>query len=133
MFKVPEQFRSNNVPEAYKTEPGELQGLFDIPIPMQRRDNPITFNIRCIASSGMGWEHVSVVAYDHNGTPFTPFWEIMCKIKDCFWDKSDTVIQYHPAEKDYVNMHPNCLHLWRPTHQSFPIPPSIMVGVKTNG
>jgi hypothetical protein len=40
------------------------------------------------------------------------------------------VIQYHPPESEYVNNHPNCLHLWRPTGCALPMPPSIMVGVK---
>ena len=76
-----------------------------------------------IASDQMGWEHVSV------SLPLRcPTWEEMCFIKSLFWDQDDCVIQYHPSEKDYVNNHPHCLHLWRPIGQEIPTPPSFMVG-----
>jgi hypothetical protein len=52
----------------------------------------------------------------------------MCYIKDLFWDKDDCVIQYHPAQSEYVNLHKHTLHLWRPTHETFPIPNKILVG-----
>ena len=54
----------------------------------------------------------------------------MCAVKDAFWDKDECCIQYHPAEKDYVNNHPYCLHIWKPINQEIPMPPSIMVGLK---
>jgi hypothetical protein len=82
-----------------------------------------------IASDGMGWEHVSVHIFDGKRS-LTPRWEEMCKIKDIFWDKEDVVIQYHPRESEYVNNHPNTLHLWRPIGIELPTPPTITVGVK---
>ena len=51
----------------------------------------------------------------------------MCYIKDLFFDKDEIVIQYHPAEKDYVNIHPNTLHMWRPHKKKIPVPPKIFV------
>lgn len=54
----------------------------------------------------------------------------MCFVKDTFWDKKDTVIQFHPPEKEYVNMHKFCLHLWKPIGKEIPMPPSIFVGLK---
>lgn len=78
-----------------------------------------------IASDAMGWEHVSVSRLDS-----CPTWDEMCQIKAMFWDEEDCVIQFHPARSDYVNNHPNCLHLWRPTDVEMPVPPSIMVGLK---
>jgi hypothetical protein len=88
-------------------------------------------NIRCVASDGMGWKHVSVsIEYDRR----CPSWEIMCKVKDLFWDDNDVVIQYHPRKQDYVNFHHGCLHLWQPfdgkNSLPFPTPPSILVGPK---
>ena len=80
-----------------------------------------------IASDGEGWEHVSVHCISE-GKDRTPTWSEMCFIKDLFWDKEDCVIQYHPAESEYVNVHKHCLHLWRPTDQKFPIPNKMMVG-----
>jgi hypothetical protein len=48
---------------------------------------------------------------------------------DCIWQPCWA--QLHPAKADYVNQHPNCLHLWKPTTDTIPLPPSIMVGYKT--
>ena len=45
-----------------------------------------------------------------------------------FWDEEDCVVQYHPPKSDYVNIHKNCLHLWRPTDGELPRPPKIMIG-----
>ena len=59
-----------------------------------------------------------------------PTWEEMCKIKSLFWDEEDTVIQYHPAKTEYVNNHPNVLHLWRSIDQVIPTPPTELVGIK---
>lgn len=80
-------------------------------------------NIAAVASDGMGWEHVSVSMVHE-----TPCWNIMCKIKDLFWDEEDCVIQYHPPKSEYVNAHHHCLLLWRPIGIVFPRPDPIMVG-----
>lgn len=85
------------------------------------------YPIRCIASDGEGWKHVSVSI---EGDKRCPKWEVMCKVKDLFWDEEDVVVQYHPAHSEYVNMHPGCLHLWQPLNEKMPTPPSIMVGYK---
>lgn len=83
--------------------------------------------IRCIASDGMGWQHVSVsVEYDDR----CPRWEVMCFVKELFWEPEDWVVQFHPAKAEYVNCHPGCLHLWKSLDQPFPTPQSIMVGPK---
>lgn len=84
--------------------------------------------IRCIASDGMDWQHVSVSI---EGDRRTPSWGIMCKVKDLFWDEEEWVAQFHPAHSEYVNFHPGCLHLWRPTKEKMPTPSSLMVGPKT--
>jgi hypothetical protein len=39
----------------------------------------------------------------------------------------EMVVEYHPAKADYVNLHPLCLHLWRPTVMHMPKPPKIFV------
>jgi len=76
-----------------------------------------------IFSDGLGWEHVSV------STPGRcPNWEEMCFIKHLFWSADDIVIQYHPPESEYVNVHRYCLHLWRPEGLPIPIPPRYLVG-----
>ena len=85
---------------------------------------------RCfaIASSGMGWEHVSVSLA---GRPMVaPSWATMCHVKGLFWAPEDTVVQYHPRESECVNQHKGTLHLWRPLNAKMPTPPAIMVGMK---
>lgn len=79
-------------------------------------------------SFGAGWEHVSVSLPDRCLT-----WAEMCQVKDIFWAAEECVVQYHPPASEYVNQHPYCLHLWRPTKQALPLPPMWMVGVKGEG
>lgn len=80
-----------------------------------------------IASDGGDWEHVSVSVKDSKRTPT---WDEMCFVKSLWWGPEEVVIQYHPAESEYVNNHPGCLHLWRPIGVELPTPPSIFVGIK---
>ena len=85
-----------------------------------------------IASDGSGvgvpWEHASITPINKKRCPT---WPEMCAIKDMFWGEDETVIQYHPAKEDYVDNHPYCLHLWKPTDQDIPKPPPILVGLKS--
>lgn len=81
-------------------------------------------SFRVIASNGGGWEHVSVTLCNAKRCPT---WEEMCAIKSMFFSPEETVVQYHPPESDYINNHPYCLHLWRPTNQEIPRPPKIFV------
>jgi hypothetical protein len=84
-----------------------------------------------IASTGMGWEHVSITLRNKNKKDFVqrcPTWEEMCYIKDLFWNEEETVVQYHPAKTEHVSVHNYCLHLWRPTEVELPTPLKIMVG-----
>lgn len=78
-----------------------------------------------IFSYQMGWEHLSV------STPSKcPTWEQMCMMKDIFWNKDECCVEYHPKEEDYVNNHPYCLHIWRPTEEVIPTPPTLLVGFR---
>lgn len=62
-----------------------------------------------IASSDEGgMEHVSVAFKDR-----CPTWEEMCIVKDVFWREDEVCIQLHPKKSEYVNIHENCLHIWR--------------------
>lgn len=80
----------------------------------------------CIASNGGGWEHVSVSPCNRKrATP--PTWAEMCEIKHMFFEDEEAVVQFHPPRSEYVNIHPYCLHLWRPTSQDMPRPPKKFV------
>lgn len=61
-----------------------------------------------------GFEHVSVCPYDRS---ITPSWDDMCAVKDVFFEPEEEAIQIHPKKSEYVNIMPNCLHLWRPKDQ----------------
>jgi hypothetical protein len=89
------------------------------------------YELRCQVSDGMGWEHVSVtVAKKGKDAQRCPTWEEMCHLKEIFWGGGECVVQFHPQASEYVNNHPFCLHLWKPTGQILPQPESIMVGKK---
>lgn len=79
-------------------------------------------------SVGGGWDHVSVAPFK---SWYVPSWEEMCRLKDMFFRPDEWAVQYHPAESDYVNFIPNCLHLWKPRTEALPRPPFWMVGPKT--
>ena len=92
------------------------------------------YPVRVIASDGtyggIGWKHVSVSI---RGSRKPPPWEVMCRIKDLFWEPEEPVMQLHPPHSRYVNNHPGCLHLWQPLKESIPLPPDFLVGVKEIG
>ena len=78
-----------------------------------------------IFTSSLGWEHASVSQNNK-----TPTWDIMCRVKDIFWNDDECCVEYHPKKEDYVNMHEHCLHIWKPIGVELPTPPSIMIGLK---
>lgn len=85
-------------------------------------------SFRVVASNGGGWEHVSV-SPGNASRKSCPTWEEMCAVKDMFFHPEERVVQYHPPKSEYVNQHPYCLHLWRPTSDNLPFPPAIFVGI----
>lgn len=118
MFHVPEKFRLHTGPMRSDSTYGN-NGAFMV------TSLKLKHSLKVVASDGMGWEHVSVSLHNR-----CPSWEDMCFIKRLFWDPEDVVIQYHPAESDYVNCHPFTLHLWRPAGQTIPVPDPILIGPK---
>lgn len=116
MFLVPERYRMTTGEYASTAEYGN-NGAFKVPLG--------TRYASVIASDGAGWEHVSVSFHDR-----CPTWTEMCEIKDLFWGAEDWVVQYHPAQSDYISYHPYCLHLWRPIGVDLPKPSIWMVGPK---
>lgn len=104
---------------ASKSEDG-FNGVFVIPRNFRTK-------FICIASTGGGWDHVSVEV-DERGRPARlPTWEEMCWIKDLFFADDETVVEYHPPKSQYVNIHPWVLHLWRQQGEEMPLPPKRFV------
>jgi hypothetical protein len=113
---------SVSVPQRYCTDDGfGFNGMFRFVIDGKQ--------LRCIASDGEGWQHVSV-SIELETKP--PTWSIMVKVKELFWEDEDVVVQYHPAKSQYVNMHPGCLHLWKPTGAPLQAPHYLLVGLRSS-
>lgn len=133
-MKVPEQYRFKN----HSTLPSDSSfgnnGIFLVP---HWKIDGYFFN--CMVSDGEFWDHVSVslrtLKKDGLGRPVDvkrcPTWEEMCYVKSHFWEDDDPVMQLHPPKSDWVNHHPYCLHLWNPQRSVIPLPPSLMVGLKS--
>lgn len=65
------------------------------------------------------WEHVSVSLKNR-----CPNWPEMDFIKGLFWRDDETVMQLHVPRSEHINVHNNCLHLWRPIIADIPRPPA---------
>jgi hypothetical protein len=118
-FEVPEEHRDRRGPPRQAGN----NGVFSIRVPGEE------YMLLVIASDGFGWEHVSVSMHER-----CPTWDEMCMVKSLFWDSEDTVMQLHPPESQWVNNHPYCLHLWRPSNgMEIPLPPTFTVGIKELG
>lgn len=113
-FKVPEHYRVLSGPLKSSVLDGN-NGFFVF------KKHNIIYRIQ--ASDGFGWEHCSITLDKKR----TADWEELCMIKDMFWGETDCVVQYHPPKADHVNIHPYCLHLFRPVGGKIPRPPSIMI------
>lgn len=92
-------------------------GMFKVPSPIDQH------LLTVIASSGEEWEHVSVSRKTR-----CPNWPEMEHIKRLFFKDDETVMQLHVPVSDHINVHPYCLHLWRPLAAEIPRPPGWMVG-----
>jgi hypothetical protein len=57
---------------------------------------------------GREYQHVSVSREDRY-----PTWEELLEIKSEFMGDDVEAYQVLPRESEYVNVHPNCFHLWR--------------------
>lgn len=81
-------------------------------------------SLRVIASTGAGWDHVSVSLPGR-----CPNWREMEHVKRTFFRDDETAMQLHVPPTDHINCHPFCLHLWRPNDgREIPRPPALMVG-----
>jgi len=94
----------------------ETCGCFKVPSPVDGTILPV------VASSDMGWEHVSVSHRDR-----IPTWTEMDYIKRLFFKDDEVAMQLHVRPVDHINVHDFVLHLWRPTFAPIPLPPKEFV------
>lgn len=117
-----EKFRTS--PTGYSSSPGDKFGWF---VWLNGKTQ-----LRAMAVDGAetGWEHVSVTVAYRAGKKWvtrTPTWEEMHRVKSQFWTDEECVVEFHPPQSSYVNLHKHCLHLWRSVKETFPTPPEILV------
>lgn len=93
-------------------------GMFTVRSPTDGRD------LKIIASSGEGWDHVSVSRPSR-----CPNWPEMEHIKRLFFREDEAAMQLHVPPSQHISFHPYCLHIWRPNDgREIPLPPADMVG-----
>lgn len=126
MFKVPERYRLRRGVMASDETYGN-NGAFEFSIG-HNRCVAIASDRAMPNGKGGAWEHVSVRVLGDAGPPD---WQTMCAVRELFWSQEDWVVQFHPPASEYVNFHPDVLHLWRPVGKKIPTPPSAMVGPVT--
>lgn len=82
--------------------------------------------IRVIASTGGGWDHVSVSRRNR-----CPNWQEMEFVAQLFFEPHEHAFQLHVPPDEHINVHPYCLHWWRPHPPvTIPLPPVHFVGIK---
>lgn len=115
-----DKYRKHHPAQGVTSPPGTLFGYFRMKV--GARTLEIISSGERHSPGGLGsWEHVSVsVSRKPNETPT---WDEMCAVKDLFWAPDETVVQFHPAKSEYVNVY-NCLHLWKPPYE-VALPPKI--------
>ena len=79
-------------------------------------------DLRIIAASGGGWDHVSVSLEDR-----CPTWAEMEHVKRIFFRDNETAMQLHVPPAKHISFHPHVLHLWRPHGADIPLPPESFV------
>lgn len=126
-MKAPEKYRLKKHPVLGSDSSYGNNGFFVIP-----HFKIFDYTINCQVSDGLGWDHVSITIQSiKRKVERCPTWEEMCFVKDLFWSKDETVIQFHPPESEYVSNHKYCLHLWKNQSVEIPLPDSLMVGLKS--
>jgi len=63
------------------------------------------------------WVHLSVSRKN-----FLPSWEDLVLVKEIFLGQDSAAIQVLPPKKEWVNIHPFCLHLYQCLEDENPIP-----------
>lgn len=122
--------KSDATVERFRIEGDGMNGAFLIPYSRETYNPGKTSSPEChlavIASNEGDWDHVSVHVRDAEAKEELercPTWDEMKFVKELFFLRTETVVQYHPAESDYVNIHEFVLHLWRPQRVELPMPP----------
>jgi hypothetical protein len=66
-----------------------------------------------------GWRHLSI---RNSQKKALPSWQVMTRVKACFFGDDDWVVQFIPPRAEYVNDCQWVLHLWQPVDAVLPTP-----------
>lgn len=94
-------------------------GCFFIPSPVAPGAK-----LKVIATASHGWDHASISLPNR-----CPNWPEMSRVKELLFFDDEVAMQVHVPSADHINIHPYCLHLWRPHDGGIPRPPAEMVGL----
>jgi len=108
---------TNQVRKLYGSVGDSRNGVFVLKSPIDKAP------LKIIAACDSEWEHVSVSRKNR-----CPNWPEMEFIKRTFFSENEIAMQLHVEEKEHINVHPYCLHIWKPLKEKIPLPPSIFVG-----
>ena len=108
--------RTKDVLDIYGGYGDETCGVFDV------SHSPTGAMLKVIASSGEGWDHISVSVRNR-----CPNWLEMQYVHRMFFKEDETAWEYHVRPADHINIMPNCLHLWRKHGFDMPMPPGEFV------
>lgn len=126
-----EQYRTTKGPMASTLAREGRNGAFTLPASLLARTDT-TYAMSIVISDASSWpEHLGPVKWEHVSAAWPdrcPSWSEMCRVKSLFFNVGEIVVQFHPAEREYVNCHPHCLHLWRPLDVLMITPPAEAVG-----
>lgn len=120
MFHVERMFVERNRTKMLRFEAAMRYKVADMPqglgfvIPYNNRKLTVIASMDT-DNKGIKWEHVSVSCKTR-----LPTWDELKFVKMLFWDAEDEVLQFFPPQSEYVNVHHNCLHLWRAVNVKMP-------------
>lgn len=112
------RLRTREVLQRFGTYGDKDGGCFEV----ECKKNGSKIKLAIIASRGEGWDHVSVSLHNR-----APTWEEMELVKRLFFEENELAIQYHMPPSKHINIHPDCLHIWRPHFEEIPTPPTYLV------
>lgn len=114
--------RSAAVLQRFGTVGDEGNGIFHLTLPSGMK-------ARVLASTGRGWDHLSVTVRAKIDVPSTrcPTWDEMVFIKRAFFEPHEWAVEYHPPQSQNISVHPFCLHLWRCQYADMPLPEEIQI------
>jgi hypothetical protein len=105
---------------------GDDFGAFRIPCALTSVKLVVIASAGSVDGHGLGieyaWDHVSVSLQGR-----CPNWYEMEFIRKLFFLPEETCMQLHVPRSEHRNIHPNCLHIWRPLLVDIPRPPNGLV------